>query len=454
MNVNRAKQKFIGIVRKDNLLPLLLIVIMHLAFFILALNFKGIYSGDSPEYLNAADNISKHGISYTGSFSNQIDPALYSYRTPGYPLFIAFCKTIYPSDYTVLIIQNICSIIFLWIICLKLQKAAVFQKYKWMVIAGLFFFPVYLIMVNMVLADALLGFILIAGWLLLIKFIATKNWHFLLLYNIALSCAALTKPVMMYFWVPNLAFSIYLIWKYKKIYPVFMAMILALTIGAWSYRNYLWTGYFHYSSIKMQNLLELNAGSILSYKYDNNYMRAHWRATYARSDSLATYKEKSEFLLNEAQKVIMQNPILYTKMHAKGMFNFMLAPGRIDVETFFNLDTSKPVSLLYEINKKGLFNGIIFYLKNVNILLILMVFLIAIWNVISLSLLLASFYSNKIEILQKIFLFLLILYIVFACGPGGYARFKTSIYPFVLYLIPFGVPVISDGLKKLLCGRY
>jgi hypothetical protein len=425
-----------------------IIVLLHVLFFVLALNYRHIYTLDSPEYLRTASNISTHCISYNGVLTNPLNPGFYSLRPPGYALFILFCKAVFSSDFTILIIQNLISILLLCFIYLKLQQTDSIKKHSWLFLCGLIFFPIYLILINMVLADGLLAFLLVSSWLFLERFVVSRKWFYLLLFNITLSCAAMTKPVMMYFWVPNLLFSGYLYWKTKKMYPVYMAMILILTIGAWSYRNYIKTGYFHYSSIKMQNLLELNAGAVMSHIYNHDSMTEHRRVTLIKADSIPLYKDKSQFLLNEAKQIIIRHPFLYGIIHLKGMFNFLISPGRVDIETFFGLSNDNPVSLRYEIEKKGLFHGLNSFLGKVNFTLIIFVFLIAMWNAFCLLLLIAALFSKKIEIVQRIFLFVLIFYIVFACGPGGYARFKTSIYPFILYLLPFGYQVISFEIKK------
>ncbi|MBC7884460.1 MAG: hypothetical protein H7X99_03250, partial [Saprospiraceae bacterium] len=101
-----------------------------------------------------------------------------------------------------------------------------------------------------------------------------------------------------------------------------------------------------------------------------------------------------------------------------------------------------PVSLAYEIEKKSLLNGLRYYFSKTGPVFVIVVILITLWNLLSLILLIAAFFNGKLDLTIRIFFFLLIGYLVFACGPGGYARFKTSIYPFILYLIPLGYEVL------------
>jgi uncharacterized membrane protein YccF (DUF307 family) len=76
----------------------------------------------------------------------------------------------------------------------------------------------------------------------------------------------------------------------------------------------------------------------------------------------------------------------------------------------------------------------------------LTVLLIFIWNIISLPLLLISFFNHKLPLPLRIFIFILLTYIVFVSGPGGYARFKTAIYPLIILLLPFGAEIINQKI--------
>jgi len=239
---------------------------------------------------------------------------------------------------------------------------------------------------------------------------------------------------------------VYLYFRHFSVKILLTAFILPLIAGLWSYRNYQQTGYFHFSSIKMQNLLELNVGAVISYKYDHETMKSHRKFIRSESDKMNTYKEKSEFLLRTAEDTILNNKAIYSYLHLKGMFNFMLAPGRVDIETFFKRSPEKEISLLYEIEKKGITSGVYYYFSNVDFLMFLTVLLIFIWNIISLPLLFISFFNHKLHLPLRIFIFILLTYIVFVSGPGGYARFKTAIYPLILLLLPFGAEIINQKI--------
>ncbi|MFN6946969.1 MAG: ArnT family glycosyltransferase [Cytophagaceae bacterium] len=427
----------------------LLIVLIHGIYFSLGLYFGQIYTLDSPEYLYTAVNIKNHFTSYNWNWDEVRMEEFYTLRPPLYGLFILLFKSIVNSDFFVLFIQNLLSI---WI-CLKLyfvlKTKSSFKNPGTIILISLLLFPPYLILVNSVLADLLLLFWIFLAFIFLLKFIKTTSHKWLFFYNLSLATAVMTKPVMMFFWIPNLLFCLYLYFKYQRSYlTLIYSLILPVTVLCWSLRNDTVTGYFHFSSIKMQNILELNAGNVLSLKYDREYEKRHREEVKEKAAAISSFPERSEFLIATSVDIIKENPIFYIYTHIKGMFNFMLAPGRIDLMTFFPPLQSEDISLLYELEKDG-FNGLIYYVSKVNLFVIVLVGFVFLFNVVTLVAFLAGIFSRTMEPVSKYFIYLLVAYIVFVCGSGGYARFKMSVLPFVIFAFPYGVEVISALLAKV-----
>jgi hypothetical protein len=88
---------------------------------------------------------------------------------------------------------------------------------------------------------------------------------------LALSCAALVKPLGSLLFVP---FAIGLIWKRQRIATVLVFILLAnlLPLG-WSLRNYARTGHFFYTTIGGYNLLYYKAGTFLAYKNNEPFIQ-------------------------------------------------------------------------------------------------------------------------------------------------------------------------------------
>ena len=71
---------------------ILALAIMHLFFFLWQVQHQGYLLQDSEEYLYAAQNIIDKQTLYSGDLEQEIDPALYTKRPLGYPLFLSFFK--------------------------------------------------------------------------------------------------------------------------------------------------------------------------------------------------------------------------------------------------------------------------------------------------------------------------------------------------------------------------
>ena len=68
----------------------------------------------------------------------------------------------------------------------------------------------------MIMAETVLQFLILASAFFLVLFIKQKSWGFIILLNICLGMAVLCKPVMLYFWVPNLFLHILLFRKTSR----------------------------------------------------------------------------------------------------------------------------------------------------------------------------------------------------------------------------------------------
>ena len=66
-----------------------ILILMHLAFFGVALHQKNFTTKDSSEYIWQAQNLSANGSWYCGDLSQEINPALYNQRPPVYGAFLS-----------------------------------------------------------------------------------------------------------------------------------------------------------------------------------------------------------------------------------------------------------------------------------------------------------------------------------------------------------------------------
>ena len=435
---------------QSNKLFLLALFSIHAFYFLVALNYQDIYTLDSDEYTQTAVNLVKHGEIYNYFWQQEHRPEYYSLRPPLYGLFILVLKLIYDSDLFVILIQNIMNIFSLIFFIELFRSKGISEVLKVCSILALVFFPTQMIMANSIMADQILQFFLILALACLMKYLDSRKAYFLVLYNLMLVLAVYTKPVLMYFWIPNLLFCLYLYVENRQKLILISSLLLPLSIYVWCARNETQTGLFHFSSIKTQNILDLNAGSVLTLRHGEDQATEIKDSILAKAETMKVYKDRVAYINSESMQIIQGNLGIYLYAHAKGMLNFMLAAGRTDMVDFFPDKPKEEISLIREFEKDE-FSGLLYYFSQVNLFLIVFMFSIVLWNVLMLVSFLTFSFNSDFSPTIRLFVFVLIAYICFVCGPGGYARLKMCIMPFMLLNLPYLWREISSKFHVQSC---
>ena len=185
------------------------ILLIHVVYFLFALYFKQIYTLDSEEYILTARNLLDHGVVYNGVWREDLIPELYTLRPPLYGSFIFLSRLFSSSDFLVLFFQNLLSIL-LWVLFISwFNKSFTRKNIEPYVVLALIFFPSQMIEVNSIMADLLLEFLLLLSFLFLLRYHQSQRGFDIFLFNLFLALALFTKPIMLYFWIPNLVYSVY-----------------------------------------------------------------------------------------------------------------------------------------------------------------------------------------------------------------------------------------------------
>lgn len=423
------------------------IILLHLIFGALAILTGGIYTGDSSEYLFAARNLVDHGRIYAADFSEAVDLKFYSLRPPGYPLLIAVTQILCQSHWFLLLAQNLLSFTVFWGI-LKWFNQSPFDQIKayWIIILAVFF-PVYFILVNMVMADLLLAVLIFWAVYFWINFFETKSGKSYI-YSVCLfTLALLVKPVMMFFWIPLLTISTWLIKPgYKAL--IISVLILPLVGVAWSWRNFEKTGVWQYSSIETQNILEINAASVVQSIHGLDSAILFRQKILQEASVFPDYAKKAGFIKEKSIEVIRQHPMLYVKAHLIGMLRFFVAPGKVDIDIFFQRADRLEISLLSEIRIYGWLSGIRRYIQAIGVFEFLFLGLLYLGGAIALLLSVIGFFNQKFKKEARWMPAMVVLYVAAACGPGGYARFKVSVWPLMIMLSLMGLEYLMSKVQK------
>jgi hypothetical protein len=415
---------------------LLLLLIIHAVFFIIACIKSNIYLVDSHEYLRQAVNLKEHGSLYTGNWDElPHNPEFFSRRPFLYSLFILMIKLPFSSDLWILVFQNLLSILNIFGVYLLLKKHR--KDLTWpLLIIGTLLLPAQLIYANLVMSEIFFQTCLFWSCFFYIRAYEKLSLQNVLLSQLFLTAALLTKPVMLYFWLPNLFVLFLLVYKQRKWMLLAFSLLLPLTAYIVSEYNRSVTGYFHYSSIKAANMLTYNAGYFVFAKGGQAEADSFHNSTMRKADATATYGERMQVIEKECAKVIKDDPSGYAKLHIAGMFNLMLDPGRFDLYHFLQLPKEQKKGLFHQLNRDG-YGAIKEYLSSISWPVFLTLLLVGLWNVLVFLSLLFFVFNRKIPLFVRMLLLILIGYIVMLTGPVGASRFKVPLYPLLLFTLPF-----------------
>ena len=366
-------------------------------------------TNDSFEYLLTARNLYEKGVSYSGNDWQRKDPAKYSRRPPGYPLILAVVRFFSPELFWIGLLQvgmTFTVAFLLWrILCLL----GLDYGYRLGIISVYLFYPPQIIFSQLVMAEVTFQLVLFSGLYFLVRFLDSREWKYLLLLDLMLALAPMIKPMALYFWIPNAGYHLWLGWRFGDKRIVAFSLIPLAVISLWSYRNYLLTDYFHFSSIKtaaMQQLTRQESGSV--------------------ADS-GSFAEQSRGLEGAYFREKLSNWRRTIRSHGIGAIGFYLDPGRFDVYQFLGL---KPQASLSRIayGREAVFDGLARFPPTVLLYLGFMFLL-------NLCIALAFFgflISRSVSIELKVFVLAVVIYFTAVVGPMGYSRYRLGVEPFLL----------------------
>lgn len=423
------------------ILLLALIIRVSLMIVIILKNPDGIYLYDSFGYWQLGYNIFHHGIFSQGeTFPFESD----YYRTPVYPLFIAFAESIGPEGFSIIILQIIVSIITCYFTYLtaKLITQKTFIAYIAALTMALDLPSVSL--ANLVLTETLFSLLFLICIYFFIRFLQQKKTWQLLLTALFSGLIILCRPIAIF--IPFL-FSLFLIFHFRKSVKTLFAntflyaLITLLSISPWLIRNKITFDHYFISVIRQHDLLNYQAAAIYSerfgYPLAESQSILRWK-TFREFNGNA-HKQPYEYAVHiqkEAMNLIYTYPVIFLKHHIKEIGNFFFKPCR----AYFNIQSGYWGRGYYFIPAvSDTFDGFIKYSSKYTIgLVIIQVLMMA---AIYISCLAGCFYFQKMNLLLY---FTLIAAIIFCFANMNLphvteSRFKVPIQPLLAIISACGI---------------
>ncbi len=384
---------------------------------------------DSAEYLQAAQNLRNHKTLYTGDLSVAIEPHLFSRRPPLYPLFIAGVQLVWNSK-TPIIVAQICLTFFNAALILHFfRKMGIDPRATLILTVSYLFFPSQLIYTYTIMAEILLQTLLLLAAASVFHYFLTKRIRFLLFYNIFICCALLTKPILLYFWLPNALFHLILFLQNRQRQVILLLpLILVGTLFINSYRNERQTGYYHYSSIKNYNLLHCNTYLFLM-EMEGRKKADQFVNSILQEVKQREFKEANQTIERRCLSVIKDNWKRYTLFQLRGSLFFFFDPGRF--ELFHFLNRPQPESSFARLSDTGM-KGFLQYFLTIPPPILVALSIIMTANCILFTLVIISVFYPSPFVRTKLFLLFLVAFFIVMTGPFGASRFRLAVIPLLL----------------------
>jgi 4-amino-4-deoxy-L-arabinose transferase-like glycosyltransferase len=435
--------------RKQIIRFIVILAVIHAVYFVLSVNFKGLYMADSYEYMKQAENLKSAHSFYCGDLSKPINNDLYTRRPPLYGFFIFISNILFNSDLFIIILQSLISIVTLTGLYILLREYEN-RKYSYLFLPlFLLLFPPQFITSNFIMAEILMQAFVFWSFYSFVKFLKTGKVHYIYLYNVFLTLGVLTKPVLLFFWIPNILFSVYLYYKHKKSSFLWASAIQPAVVLLICLMNMQTTGYFHYSSLKDNNLLYYNGYFILVNTRDIETANREIADMQKYLFGITDYKKMSEERERMGLELINNNKMVYAKLHMKGVLNYFFDPGRFDFLNFTGqLKEKNNEGMMFTFAKDG-YIGIFNQLLKQNPILLAYLLLVLIMNIVLFAGFAAFLFKRKINIDIKIYLALMVLFLGFMSGPLGTLRYKIHIIPLMLFgLICFMQKTVKSEIEQ------
>jgi hypothetical protein len=400
-------------------IEIIIVLVIHIGYMIYQLIAQHYILDDSAEYLATTNNLLSEGTLYNGDLNQHIDPALFTKRPPGYPLFLLISRLFTHHFAPVIILQLVLSMMSFFAM-LKIFQPDGYARM--MVTAFIVFYPAQFIYTNLVMAEILFQFILMMAALALFRYLKTERFRMLFVYELMIILGILVKPVLYPFVILNILLSLVLYYRYRQRLIIISSLIPLIFVIIYASINQQRTGYFHVSSIQQVNLVDYNLYFYLMDQQGEEVAGQVTEEIRSTCGKEPDFRKRSRCLSDAATSIFKENILHYGWFHLKGMGRFFIDPGRFDLYHFFGLESSRGRGFLYHINKSGI-KGAWEYLHMQQTGIILMLLGIAFVNFVRAIGFLFFLFNRKIDVAFRLFLFFLVGYIAFATGPLGASRF-------------------------------
>lgn len=384
---------------------------------------------DSQEYLHAAENLSERGLLYAGDWADPQRIDDYTKRPIVYPALLVLTGAQGHQQIMLYLLQIVLSIGSIWLI-VRLTTRHLKTKPPWFLWTILFILtPAQWIYGSLIMTEILFQALLLGvGWSLwqVLRQASLKFWS---LGSLFIILAIFTKPVWYLFSIVWLAIGIWKSIQLRKWVVVLVAVLPLVFVLGYMNGNKTQTGHFHFSSIQNLSLLQYTTTNLLVDVHGEEKGVHLADSILYLSLSQKDYHSEQALLQSACFSIIGDNLGAYAKMHAKGIANFFLDPGRFDLWSFFQLPAPE-TGFLQAFSENG-YQGIMSGLKKLPLGWLSLLILVFLANLIKTTGLLFFLWKRRKEAIGLV-VFIMFGYLAGLTGTSGASRFALPLFPWML----------------------
>jgi len=441
--------------KKKDYFFLTALIIVHALFYIMALHFKKIYSGDAPEYIQEALNIKDHFFFYCGNMGLPIREEYMTLRPPLYPLFIMFVYLFAINNWIVLLLQSVLSVTNIFFIRDTLFRLGYNKKYDWLLLLLVIAYPSQFLFSNCIASDILFQSFVVIYFRHFVLMVYDKNWKHALWMSIALVLGAMVRPIFYPFVAVHFVglFIMAYLQKVNLSKAAGIGLLPILVILVYNTWNYERTGKFHFSSIEAinanYNIWEYNNSKLGAIKGTEMYNELKVKIAAKPS-----YKERYNTSVKIARQFIKQHFVSYSLFHLKHVGRIFIEPGKAEIDFYFGWLSLTYLSSAESVNKgfyatmreRGWSSIGNYIVTHPSMPMVIIVFM---FNCIRLAGFIMFICSKRFLLLIRLFVLLLMAYFTITVGPVSNTRYFLPVSLIMIACSVLGFQAFYEKRKRI-----
>ncbi len=407
------------------------VIILHAIFFLLTLDFKRLYMGDSYEYVYMALNIRDHFLFYAGNAVLPLMEKNYTLRPPGYSLFLLLIYVFTVNNWVVLVVQNIISVFNILYLRNTIRLLGYQTRYDWIFFVLLAAYPAQFIYANTIAPDLLVQTCVLIYFRHFIQLGREPAPRHAWIMSIVLTYGVFTKPILYLFVPVHVIIIAWCFYRFRLQKAVFLSLLIpVVSIVSYNTWNLQRTGKFHFTSIQPWNAMYYNVRMFQEHKLGKTATAEFMRNEQHLWDQTKSFKEWYDYGNSRSMEFLWSHVADYMIYHLKYCAQFFIHPGKGEIDLFTGKLTygrffAQKDKRITEVLKGMSLTELPEFLKTHGSVVVM--FIVLFFNGVKVLGAVLFFAGRRITWYHRGMAFLLLVYFAFMTGPLANTRYHLPV---------------------------